>query len=200
MMIKKYLKPYSMKKTALLFILTGIIACTNTTTKTPETNSNNILWAETVKTILPMERDSAWNEADWKAAYKYDKEKMFRSITRGILAGKIKAYRNYPDFQFTPKDFQNFLVQWDSTATVEDPNNPGVFIAAPIKTEITPESVMQLKFDEKIELDTMNYTLAKKVSMVTFFGYKYNELGDILGIKKLFDVKLNDDEVTIKKE
>ncbi|MGZ6519889.1 MAG: hypothetical protein ACXVED_20065, partial [Bacteroidia bacterium] len=93
---------------------------------------------------------------------------------------------------FSAKEFENLMVSWDSTAQVEDPNNPGVFISAPTKNEITAESISQLKFDEKIELDTVSYTLIKKVLGITFFTYKRDFDGNILGYKKLFDVRFDE--------
>ena len=179
-----------MKKIAILFILTAIIACNKSTNQ--ETTNNKVLWAENVQSIVPLVRDTTWNEVDWDAAYKYDKEKIFSSITHAILSGKLKAYTDYPNSALTVKEFNNILVQWDSTFVVEDPNNPGTMISAPVKFEVKSEDITQLKFNEKVELDTVSYSLSKKVSYITFFANKYNEVGDILGVKKIFDVKLND--------
>lgn len=179
-----------MKKTAILLLFTALVACNKNTNQ--ETKNNKVLWAETVQSSVPLVKDSAWNKTDWNAVYKYDKEKIYTSITHGVLSGKLKAYDNYPGKELTLKEFNNILVKWDSTNQVEDPNNPGKIITAPIKFEITSEDIIQLIFNEKIELDTVSYSLNKKVSSVTFITNKYTETGEIIGKRKIFEVKLND--------
>src|ERR1035437_5526791 len=123
-----------MKKTAILFVLTAIIACNKNNNQ--ETKNNKILWAENVQSIVPLVKDSSWNEADWNAIYKYDKEKIFSSITHAVLSGKLKAYADYPNKEITVTGFNNILVKWDSTNVVADPKHPGYMISAPIKKEL----------------------------------------------------------------
>ena len=66
-------------------------------------------------------------------------------------------------------------------------------IFAPMKRELTADDIVQLKINEKIELDTVSYILNKKVYSISFFTYKYDETGEvILGFKKIFDVKFNE--------
>lgn len=186
-----------MKKIILLFVLTAtIIACQKN--KNQEIKDNKVVWAETAQTILPLDRDTSWSEADWNAAYKYDKKQLFTSVTKAVLSGKLQAYASYPGTPFTVKEFDHFLVGWDSTNQVEDVNNPGVFISAPLKTEITPEEISQLRFHEKIEWDTVSYSLIRKVSYISFYTYRYNfnevtNTLNVIGYKKLFDVKLNNE-------
>src|ERR1035437_7862521 len=118
------MKKKQMKKTAILLLFTSIVACNKNTNQ--ETKKSKVLWAETVQSSVPLVRDTLWNEADWKAAYKYDKEKIFSSTTHAVLAGKLKAYSDYPGKELTLKEFNNILVSWDSTHLTEDANNPGV--------------------------------------------------------------------------
>ncbi|OFY87548.1 MAG: hypothetical protein A3F72_20940 [Bacteroidetes bacterium RIFCSPLOWO2_12_FULL_35_15] len=178
-----------MKKITILLLFISLLACNKNTKE--ETSNTKVLWAENVQSTVPMERNTLWTKEDWETVYNYDKEKIFTSITNAVLSGKLKAYIDYPGTAFSVKEFENILVQWDS-AQVEDINNLGTFINASVKSEITSDDIVQLKFNEKIELDTVSYTLNKKVSFVTFVSYKYDNVGEILGLKKLFDVKLND--------
>lgn len=179
-----------MKNLISLFAAVVIFtACNNV--KNEEQKNNKVLWAESVLTILPLERDSLWSVEEWAAAYKYDKEKIFSSLTAAVLSGKLKAYNSYPGTAFTVKEFSEILLKWD-TLLVEDPYKPGNLVPSITKSEQSAQSIVQLKFNEKIEMDTVAYSLNKKVSSVTFFVNKYNEEGEVLGLKKLFEVKLNE--------
>ena len=180
-----------MKKIAVLILFTALIACNKNTNQ--ETKNSNVLWAETVQSSIPLIRDTLCDEAYWKAAYKYDKEKIFSTITHAILAGKLKAYYNYPsnEKELTAKEFNNIIVVWDSTHVTNDPDHPGTMVIAPMKSEITADDIVEIRLNEKVELDTLSYSLSQKVSSITFLTYKYDEKGNILGLKHLFDVKLN---------
>jgi hypothetical protein len=163
----------------------------------PETPSsaNTLVWAEDIQTVLPMESDtiSGWPCSDFtNAKTDYDKHKLFNSITAGILSGKVKAYMNYPNDILTVDQVKHILVEWDSTIQVEDPNNPGTFIYAPVKMEVTPEYVPLLKFHEKILLDTVTYSLKRELAYITLYTYKTNSRFQVDGSKKLFDVKFNE--------
>jgi hypothetical protein len=155
---------------ASLTILSLIFSCKNPSVEEPA--NNKLLWAENVQSSLSL-------------------EKLISSITKAVLAGKIKAYRNFPNEELSPKDVDHILVKWDSTAQIEDPKNPGKFVSAPIKNEITSWNMPFIRFTEKIELDTLDYSISKKVSLVSLYGYKCTETGATIGAMKLFDVKLN---------
>ncbi len=158
-----------------------------------ESKNSKLVWADNVWSTLPLEKDTVWEGTDFtNASNTFDREKLVSSITNAVLAGKLKAYSDFPNKALSVKEVQNILVKWDSTATSEDPNNPGVFISAPIKMEIDSWSIPYIKFNEKIELDTLTYTLSKKTSYITLFNYKRTEKGETVGIKKLFDVQFNE--------
>jgi len=146
-----------MKKTAILLIFTALIACNNNTNQ--ETKNTKVLWAENIQSTSPLVRDTLWNEYDWYSIHKYNKGEIFSSITKAVYSGKLKAYYDYtyyPLSEIPVKDFNNILVQWDSTAVVEDPSKPGTMIPAVIKTETVPDDLVQLRFHERIELDTVS--------------------------------------------
>lgn len=178
-----------MKKTTILFVLAALVACNQNPNQ--ETKNTKVLWAENAKSILPMEADTSWSIEVW-IADSIQKEKIFSSITHAVLSGKLKAYADYPNKEFTVQEFKNTLVKWDSSVVVEDPNNSGVMINAPLLIEVTPDNIVQINFNEKIEFDTLSYTINKKVSIVSFFSYKYNANWELCkDNKKVFDVKLN---------
>lgn len=184
-----------MKYTLLLFISAILFACNTAEVKEEVVKNNNLVLAEDVQTILPLEKDTSltWAQADFTNAFaKFDENKLFTSITKAVLAGKIKAYSEYPDNELTPAQVDKMLVSWDSTAMAEDPNHPGTMVSAPIKFEISSWSVPQIRFHEKIELDTVTNVLHKTISYITLYVFKQTETGAIVGHKKLFDVKFND--------
>ena len=180
-----------MKTITFLFCLTALLACNKNMKE--ESKNSKLVWADNVWSTLPLEADTVWEGTDFtNASNTFDREKLVSSITKAVLAGKLKAYSDFPNKALSVKEVQNILVKWDSTATCEDPNNPGVFISAPIKMEIDSWSIPYIKFNEKIELDTLTYTLSKKTSYITLFNYKRTEKGETVGIKKLFDVQFNE--------
>ena len=181
-----------MKKIIFLFLITAAIACTNATKQEIKSN-NNLVLAESIQSILPLEADTVWDGSDLtNAKCKFDREKVFSSIISGVLSGKLQAYANYPDQMLSIDNVQHILVQWDSTNMAEDVHHPGFMVSAPIKKDIGAFNVPQIKFHEKIEMDTIAGTISKKVSYITLYTYMTDAKGDLNGIMKVFDVKLND--------
>ena len=185
-----------MKKLIIPFVCFALFACN----KPDEKNSSNanrytVLWAETAQTTLPLERDTVWDKADWEKTYQTKPDVIFNSIVNAVKSQKLQAYSMYPDGPLSVKEFNSLLVSWDSTHTVEDPNNKGTIIFAPLQTSTRPEDIIQLRFDEKMEFDTVSCMLHKKVSVVHFLKYKFTETGERMermGLMHFFDVKLND--------
>lgn len=210
-----------MKKTVILLLFIALIAF-NKNINAQVSKNNKVLWAENVESVVPLEipfkgDSAAWYDKDnkfklnwyrlqftpiqiWNVALKYDKEKMFSSITRAVLSGKLKAYTDYPNqgTELTLKEFNNILVKWDTTdtpMTAYDRNGGSgeMPIETTIKDELRPDEITQLKFNETIEFDTVSYTLIKKISRITFYTAEITERGERIGNdKEIFYVKLND--------
>jgi hypothetical protein len=177
-----------MKKTIILILISAVLTCHKNLAQ--EIKNNKILWGENVQSFLPMESDTLSHEVNKNAIQRYDKEKIFSSITHAVLSGKLKAYHDYPGIALTITEFNNLLADWDTSAITEDPNNPGTMISSPIKYEITSDNITKLKFNETIEFDTISNCLIKKISTVSFYT-RGNNMTDKYE-KKMFDVKLND--------
>ena len=186
-----------MKKITPLFFVIALFACNTapvTETDTKKDN-NSYVWSDDIQTILPLEKDTAWEGSNLtNASANFDQEKLFASIKKAVLGGKIKAYSNYPDKELTLAQASNLLVSWDSTAMAEDPNKPGTFVSAPMKFEVFGWSVPQINFHKTIELDTVTNIISEKISYLTVYIYKTTETGKTIGIKKLFDVKFNEEK------
>ncbi|MCE3280138.1 MAG: hypothetical protein K0S44_2329 [Bacteroidetes bacterium] len=173
-----------------LFSISLLFSCDKKEEKSGSEKNNGLVWAENVTTIMPMERDTLWDKADFtNASNKFDREKLFNSITKAVMNGKLKAYSDFPQGELSLKDVEHILVQWD-TLEVKDPET-GISSIAPVKNEIGSQRIPYIQFNETIVLDTMKYEIIKKVSVVTLIEFKMTESGDIVGKRKLFDVKLN---------
>lgn len=180
-----------MKNFLFFFSIFALIACNQKPTE--EVKNMKLVWAQNATSVFPLEMDTTWDGTNLlNAANKFDREQLFLSIKKGILEGKLKAYKNFPYNELSAYQIQTTFVEWDSTAQVEDPNNPGTFISAPIKDELTFTEIPHIHFNETIELDTIAYTLSRKTSYITLYKYKRTEKGEIAGIIKLCDVKLNE--------
>lgn len=187
-----------MKNIAFIFLIAAIAACGEK--KEPEkaqekAADNNLLWSENIQTILPLEQNTFvfWAGSDTtNAGASFDQEKIFLSIKKALRSEKIKAYADYPNKELTTVEVEHILVQWDSTAQVEDPNNPGSFVSAPLKMEVY--DIPKLYFHETIELDTLTGVLSKRVNYITLYTSKRTENGETVGTIKLFDVKFNEEK------
>jgi hypothetical protein len=175
-------------KISLLIAATVLVACKNEVKV--EEKDNSIVWAENAFFEFPMEKDSSMHSFAnlSNAQNSFDREKIFKAITEAIIAGKMKAYKNYPNDALSVDDVKKILVKWD-TVQVENPDKPGEFVLAPIKSEIEAYHVPLLKFNESISFDTLSYSIKKNVSYVSFYTYKMTEIGGVVGVVKLFDVK-----------
>ena len=154
--------------------------------------NNTIVWAEKSESFIPMKRDSLWDEEEWYQKYIMDKEVIYNSITKTGLIGKIKVFSNYPEEELNQKQFYNIINKWDSTNIDDDINNSNMqpdFI--PTRSTYTFDDIVQIRFQEKIEFDTVSCVLTKEVNVLKFFVQNWNEYGKNVGLKKLYEVKLN---------
>jgi hypothetical protein len=61
----------------------------------------------------------------------------------GLFMGKLRTYSTSEmKYAMTKREMENQFVEWDSTTLAEDPNNPGVFIIAPIKYQARLQSIL----------------------------------------------------------
>ncbi|MEI6489881.1 MAG: hypothetical protein WCP52_13010 [Bacteroidota bacterium] len=188
-----------MRKTIILLACTAFVACNKNGKE--EQKANAVVWAETAETTMPMTKDSLWSQEDWDKTYKLDKPQIFNSITKAVRSGKLKAcsFLNL-DIDYTIPEFDAILSHWDSTHQVDDVNNPGTMISAPLKYDTNPDDISQIRFQEKIVFDTLTNTLTKKVTSALFLQYAKSQSGEILGMKPLFRVKFPDGNSAAEKK
>ena len=175
-----------------------MIACTKNVNTDTKAKDNTIVWEKKAATSLvmfPFDTNIVnWTEMDKICQHN---DTVFSTFKRGVLSGKLKAYKNYPKEELSINAFKNIVERWDSTHFVEDFNKPGTKIIAPIHIKIFGCDISRMRFHETIEIDTVNFSLTRKVSFVSFDIDSIKKLtGESLGYKHLFDIKFNDIPVT----
>ncbi len=166
----------------VFIVLTSIllIACGR------NSDQNKIVWASKIETIVPLEKDSLVQIPYLGDKNNYDKKAIFESIKNAVLIGRLKAYYLDPDSTYTLEEFKTMLNQISQNNEEPVAGRPGEFSLKPI----TGEDIVQMRFDEQMEMDTVNYTLTNNVYGITFYSYKrLKETGESLGYKYLFGVK-----------
>ena len=84
-------------------------------------------------------------------------------------------------FDMTKSEIENLLVSWDSTNQVEDVNNPGVMLSAPLKTDITTEKVWKYWVKEDWFFDKQRSVLDVRIIGLCPLIEKLTESGESTG-------------------
>jgi gliding motility associated protien GldN len=84
-------------------------------------------------------------------------------------------------YDMTKSEIEGMLTKWDSTATTEDPNNPGTFISAPTKNETTTDKVWQYWVKEDWFFDKQRSVLDVRIIGLCPLIEKKTETGESTG-------------------
>ncbi|HET6227212.1 MAG TPA: hypothetical protein VFF27_13090 [Bacteroidia bacterium] len=145
-----------------------------------------------VQTVWYVAADSSClKSGDIKKLNEKDADRFFQLLFNSLSNGKFSAYENYPNKKLTSTEILTTLTPWDSTYTAEDPYNPGVFVTAPVRNETHAQDIPYIIFHEEIWLDSTTGRFERKVSYITVYRYFSTQKTGIVGIRKLFDVKVN---------
>jgi gliding motility associated protien GldN len=87
-------------------------------------------------------------------------------------------------YDMTKSEIEKLLVAWDSTAQTEDPNNPGTFISAPQKKEITSLMVWKYWMKEDWFFDKQRSILDIRIIGLCPLIEKKTEAGESTGGSK----------------
>lgn len=156
-----------------------------------EIRNSNLIWALSAENILVIDSLHTSN--------KLAGTNLFNSVVNAVQKGKLKAYRNYPAVEeLSTEEFNNILVYWDSSYT-SDNNDGGELLPAPIKVEVYPEELVEIRFDERMEFDTLSYRLIKKIRSADFIINRRNEKGEVIGKTFLFKIKFNEQNKSSQK-
>ncbi|MGL4596340.1 MAG: gliding motility protein GldN, partial [Bacteroidia bacterium] len=109
-----------------------------------------------------------------------------------LMTGEIHAFDNPAlddefKVQMTKPQIEALFVQWDSTNQVEDPNNPGTFILAPIKTELTTIDVKSYWIKEDWFFDKQRSVMDVRILGICPMKEKKDpSTGEVVGLLPLF--------------
>ncbi len=121
-----------------------------------------------------------------------DRRSMFDVIKDALMTGEIHAFDNAAlddefKVQMTKPQIEALFVQWDSTNQVEDPNNPGTFILAPIKTELTSIDVKSYWIKEDWFFDKQRSVMDVRILGICPMKEKKDpSTGEVVGMVPLF--------------
>jgi gliding motility associated protien GldN len=121
-----------------------------------------------------------------------DRRSLFDVIKDALLAGQITAFDNPAmDDEFKVKmskaAIEGTFTSWDSTNQTEDPNNPGTFILAPLKTELTSNNVKAYWMKEDWFFDKQRSVMDVRILGLCPMKEKADpSTGEIIGYSPLF--------------
>ena len=152
---------------AIVAILVSDVRAQNPTLNPPSEFPDEIYIRENTRTRKPIpytylrEADVMWSKRMWRTIDLREKfnhplyypevrinnrKSLYDVLKDALMNGSINAFDNPAlDDEFkvrmTPSQITSTFVQWDSTNQVEDPNNPGTFILAPLKNDLNSNSI-----------------------------------------------------------
>lgn len=152
------------------------------------------------------EADVMWSKRTWRVIDLREKmnlalyypleptvceQSLFDVLKCAILEKGLVAFGNpLFDDEFTlpmsKEEVERILVTWDSTAVVEDVNNPGTYINRPIKQEITAASIRQYWIKEDWFFDKERSVMEVRIIGICPLAAKVAENGDVIGVRPLF--------------
>jgi gliding motility associated protien GldN len=121
-----------------------------------------------------------------------DRKSLFDVIKTALIAGEIFAFDNPAmDDEFRVKmskaAIEGTFVSWDSTNQTEDPNNPGTFILAPLKTELNSNNVKAYWMKEDWFFDKQRSVMDVRILGLCPMKEKADpSTGEIIGYSPLF--------------
>lgn len=149
----------------------------------------DVMWSKRVWRVIDL-REKINHPLYYPTSPILDRKSLFDAIKDAILVnGTIIAFNNPAlddefKLEMTKSEVEALLVQWDSTNEVEDPNNPGVMIKAPIKNETTTDKVWKYWVKEDWFFDRQRSVLDVRIIGLCPLVEKKTETGESTGADK----------------
>ena len=119
-----------------------------------------------------------------------DRKSLFQVIKDAALVYNTISCFNPLDDEFrneyTKTELEGLLSRWDSTHTIDDINNPGSMIAAPMKIDVKSVDITGYQIKEDWFFDKQRSVLDVRIIGILALKQKLSETGEALGNSPLF--------------
>ncbi len=148
----------------------------------------DVMWAKRIWRVIDL-REKLNQPLYYPTTPILNRKSLFDVMKDEILAGNLIAFNNPAlDDEFrlemTIAEVNQVLVSWDSTNQVEDPNDPGVLIDAPIKMETTSDLVWKYWVKEDWFFDRQRSVMEVRILGLCPLVEKKTETGEGTGADK----------------
>ena len=171
----------------------GIYTKENTRTRRPISYTSlreaDVMWSKRI-----------WRQIDLKQKINHplyypsdvigDRKSLFQAIKdAALIDNSITCFSAMDDefrTEYTKTEVEGLLSRWDSTHQVDDVNNPGTTILAPIPVNITSDMITGYQIKEDWFFDKQRSVLDVRIIGLLVITQRKSENGDVVGEKGLF--------------
>jgi gliding motility associated protien GldN len=155
---------------------------------------SDVMWSKRIWRVIDL-REKINQPLYYPTTPILERKSLFDVMKEAILVDNGNGVTNLIAFnnpalddefrlEMTKSEVEALLVQWDSTNQVEDPNNPGVLMDAPIKEETSSDQVWKYWIKEDWFFDRQRSVLDVRILGLCPLIEKKTENGESTGADK----------------